>query len=43
MLAGCNSFRFSLEWSRLYPRRGELDQSAVERYHHIFDTLERCA
>ena len=42
MLAGCNSFRLSLEWSRLFPRRGELDEDAVARYHQIFDTLERC-
>ena len=41
--SGCNSFRLSLEWSRMYPERGELDQSAVQRYHDIFDTLERCA
>ncbi|KAK9814269.1 hypothetical protein WJX72_003165 [[Myrmecia] bisecta] len=38
---GCNSFRLSLEWSRLYPRRGVLDQSAVERYNEIFDELDR--
>ena len=41
MLPGCNSFRFSLEWSRIFPRRGELDQSAVDRYHEIFDCLEK--
>ncbi|CAL8471442.1 g10984 [Coccomyxa elongata] len=38
---GCNSFRLSLEWSRLFPRRGELNQDAVDRYNAIFDTLER--
>ncbi len=43
MQPGCNSFRLSLEWSRLFPQRGELDQAAVQRYHDIFDTLERCA
>lgn len=41
--AGCNSFRLSIEWSRLYPQRGELDQSAVQRYHQIFDALDRRA
>ncbi len=41
--ADCNSFRLSIEWSRLFPRRGELNQAAVERYNAIFDTLERCA
>ena len=38
----CNSFRLSIEWSRLYPRQGELNKAAVERYNAIFDTLERC-
>ncbi|KAK9840609.1 hypothetical protein WJX81_004313 [Elliptochloris bilobata] len=37
----CNSFRLSIEWSRLYPRQGELNKAAVERYNAIFDTLER--
>ena len=40
--ADCNSFRLSIEWSRLYPRQGELNKAAVERYNAIFDTLERC-
>jgi beta-glucosidase/6-phospho-beta-glucosidase/beta-galactosidase len=38
---GCNSFRISIEWSRLYPKRGQLNQSAVKRYHEIFDELDR--
>jgi len=41
--AGCNSFRLSIEWSRIYPRRGVVDQSAVDRYHQIFDCLDRRA
>ena len=29
-------------WSgAAFPRRGELDQSAVQRYHEIFDCLEK--
>lgn len=42
MFPDCNSFRLSLEWSRLFPRRGELNQEAVDRYNAIFDTLEKC-
>ena len=41
--AGCNSFRLSIEWSRLFPQRGKLDQEAVNRYNEIFDCLERSA
>ena len=28
---GCNSFRFSLEWARLEPKQGQIDQDAVKR------------
>ena len=28
---GCNAFRLSIEWARIEPRRGEIDQAAVER------------
>jgi beta-glucosidase/6-phospho-beta-glucosidase/beta-galactosidase len=28
---GCNGFRLSLEWSRIEPRRGYIDQDAVQR------------
>eukprot|EP00891_Asterochloris_glomerata_P004153 jgi/Astpho2/4153/fgenesh1_pg.00063_%23_126_t len=34
---GCNSFRFSLEWARLEPKQGQIDQDAVKRQappHH---------
>lgn len=41
--AGSNSFRLSLEWSRIVPRKGEVDRSAVDRYHQIFDALDKCA
>ena len=40
---GSNSFRISLEWSRLYPKRGQLDQEAVKRYHEMFDEMDRRA
>eukprot|EP00877_Chromochloris_zofingiensis_P007596 jgi/Chrzof1/308/Cz01g10210.t1 len=36
---GCNSFRLSIEWSRIEPKRGQIDQKAVERYHHILDCM----
>lgn len=39
--AGCNTFRLSIEWSRLFPQRGQLCQEAVNRYNEIFDCLER--
>lgn len=38
---GCNSMRISIEWSRLFPKRGQLDQSAVDRYNDMFDCMER--
>ena len=38
---GCNSFRISIEWSRLYPRKGQLDEEAVQRYHDMFDEMDR--
>lgn len=36
---GCNSFRLSLEWSRVMPQRGVVDQGAIARYHQIFDAI----
>ncbi|MGL4826919.1 MAG: glycoside hydrolase family 1 protein [Vibrionaceae bacterium] len=37
---GHNSFRTSISWSRLIPDGvGEINQKAVEFYHHIFDTM----
>ena len=41
MHAGCNSFRISIEWSRLFPEQYQLDDEAVQRYNDIFDCLER--
>ncbi|DBA75776.1 TPA: hypothetical protein ACH3X1_010188 [Trebouxia sp. C0004] len=38
---GCNSFRISLEWSRVVPQQGVIDKAAVQRYHDIFDCIER--
>lgn len=36
-----NSFRLSLEWSRIEPTRGYIDREAVQRYNEIFDCVER--
>ncbi|KAK9829708.1 hypothetical protein WJX72_007458 [[Myrmecia] bisecta] len=40
---GLNStcFRFSIEWGRIEPQRGQVDRAAVQRYHQIFDCLDR--
>jgi beta-glucosidase/6-phospho-beta-glucosidase/beta-galactosidase len=35
-------FRLSIEWSRIQPRRGEVDLAAVQRYHEMFDVMDRC-
>ena len=43
---GCNSFRFSLEWARLEPKQGQIDQDAVKRQAprapHVLCDLMRC-
>jgi beta-glucosidase len=36
---GLNSFRLSLEWSRIEPRRGEIDPAAVKHYHDVLDAV----
>jgi len=36
-----NSFRLSLEWSRIEPNQGQTCPEGVERYHAIFDCLKR--
>jgi len=37
-----NSFRLSIEWNRIEPERGEIDEAGIARYHQIFDCLHRC-
>src|SRR5271163_3474690 len=37
---GCDSFRLSVEWARLVPEAGRIDDKAVGRYRAI---LEGCA
>ena len=38
---GSNCFRLSLEWHRLEPERGQLDEEAVQRYRDIIDCMRR--
>ena len=37
---GANTYRFSLEWSRIEPRPGEWDESAILKYHQWAETLQ---
>lgn len=30
-----SSFRFSFEWARIEPVRGEIDEAAIARYHSM--------
>lgn len=34
-----NSFRFSLDWSSIEPKQGEINQEALEHYHNLSDAL----
>lgn len=36
-------FRLSIEWSRIQPAPGKVDLAAVERYHQMFDVMDRWA
>ena len=36
---GANAFRFSVSWSRVEPRRGELDEATLARYARLVDRL----
>lgn len=40
---GSNAMRISLEWSRIEPQRGKIDEGAIQHYHAMFDCLERCS
>ncbi len=41
LLAGSNAFRLSIEWSRIMPAQGQIDQKAIERYHQMFDCIDK--
>lgn len=34
-----NSYRFSIEWSKIEPREGEFNQDAIKHYHDLIDEL----
>jgi len=34
-----NAHRFSIEWSRIEPRRGEFDEVAIKHYRHVIKSL----
>jgi beta-glucosidase len=36
---GVNAYRFSVEWGRLFPKPGELDETALRRYERQLDAL----
>lgn len=38
---GINSYRFSLEWSRIEPRPGEFDAKAIDHYRAMILSLKR--
>ena len=40
---GSNAFRFSLEWSRVEPVRGQICKPALRRYHKMIDCMIRRA
>lgn len=35
-----NAFRFSIEWSRIVPREGVIDEAAVDHYHRVLDACD---
>ena len=34
---GCNSYRFSIEWSRIYPIENKIDEDALNTYDNMID------
>lgn len=38
---GHNAHRFSIEWSRIEPRRGEYDRQAIAHYRQVLEELHR--
>ena len=39
---GCTSMRFSLEWHRIEPQRGQISSDAIAHYHQILNVMDRC-
>ncbi|ASJ07291.1 glycoside hydrolase family 1 protein [Thermococcus pacificus] len=38
---GYNAYRFSIEWSRIFPEEGRLNEDALNRYTEILELLRR--
>lgn len=38
---GVNTFRFSIEWARVMPKRGVIDEAALAHYDALFDELKK--
>ncbi|KXS17974.1 glycoside hydrolase family 1 protein [Gonapodya prolifera JEL478] len=38
---GLNSYRFSVEWSKVVPRRGVVDKAALDHYKDVLDKLDQ--
>ena len=36
---GYEAYRFSLEWARIYPKEGKMDENAIARYNEILEIL----
>ncbi len=34
---GCNTYRFSIEWSKIMPSPGKVDHDAIKHYHSVLD------
>lgn len=39
--AGCNAYRFSLEWSRIEPSPGKFSRAELAHYRRMIDTAQR--
>ena len=36
---GLDSYRLSIEWSKIEPKRGEINKDAINHYHKVIDSL----
>jgi beta-glucosidase len=36
---GMNSYRMSIEWSKIEPQQGTFDEEAIKHYHDVIDDL----
>lgn len=36
---GLNAFRLSIEWARIEPKKGQIDQAAVQHYHEVLSAI----